>query len=163
MTGSLAARLLLLTLVLTVAGCGFQLRGSSQFPVRFNPVFVDAGELQSDQLGLIRNALTRASAQLVNTPQQSNRLHIHLHPLRTRRIASSSPGGVELVQLALQLDYRLDDSSGATLLDTRTLNQSSEIELDSNNVLAHQQLLEQGRMQLQRNLVQAMIFQLSRE
>lgn len=149
-----------LAMILALSACGFHLRGPAQISDRLNPVFVEPGQLGKAELGLIKNSLKRAGARLSDSEDRANHLVVNFSPLQTRNLAQSSPTGVRLVQLSVQLDYRVMTASGEWLVESRQITQNAEIELDNNNVLSHDKLLQSGLKNLQQNLVRSMIFQL---
>ncbi len=148
---------MLLSLLL---GCGFHLRGNVAFPERFNPVYIDATDLSAAERKLIFQTLQQASATVASEPAGANRLAVRLRPLQSRVLASSSPTGVELRQLSIQLNYRLEDAGGVELVKSRQIDQQAEIELEKSNVLTHEDQLKNMALQLQRSLIQRMVFQL---
>lgn len=152
----------LLGMMLALSSCGFHLRGPAQISDRLNPLHVVPGQLESAQLVLIKNALKKAGAHLSESSDKANHLIMTYSPLQRRNLAQSSPTGVQLVQLSMQLDYRVRASSGEWLVESRQITHNAEIELDNNNVLSHDKQYQSGMKDLQQNLVRSMIFQLKR-
>lgn len=155
-------RVLWCLLALLLVGCGFHLRGSAQIPPRWNPIYLEPGQLQAEQLRQTKRALVRASAQLSAQREDANRLYITLHAAQSRLLASSSPSDIELRQLNMSLEFRLENSAGETLIDNQQLQQSREVELDKSNVLAAGEVLESVGEDLQQALIRNMIMNLSR-
>ena len=156
-------RLLLVVLILSqLSACGFQLRGSNQIAGRFNPLYVESGQLQSTQLTLIRKELIKASATLSGSQDGSNHLRVEFSPLKSRKIASSNLTDVELVQLTMGIRFSVQSESGHYLLELRELVQKVEIELDNANVLGQEQVISRASLGIQRVLVRSMMSQLSR-
>ena len=151
-----------LALLLALTACGFQLRGSSTLPERFNPLYLQADDVSPQQRAQISAALRRASADLVETSDQANRLEVRIHGGQVRRVVQSAAGVNELFRIDMGLDYRLLAADGSEQVATRSLNQSVDIELDSGNVLAHEQRLAEAREDLVKGLIRNMIFQLNR-
>ena len=151
-----------LLITLFVSGCGFHLRGDSQIAARLNPIYVVEDQLDSTQLTLIRNQLIRSGADLVQTEFRSNQLHVKLTSLKDRQIASSSLTDVEIVRLSMSLMYRVMNDSGEFLIDQQELVDSIDVELDTANVLSHEQVKNRAREELQSWLIQSMINQLGR-
>ena len=153
-------RFLLVLAVLLQAGCGFHLRGSTQLPDRLSPLYVDAGELHPPQLAQIKAALTKSAARVMESPESAHRLFIAIGPIRSRILASSSASGVELRRISLELEFRLLDPLGMVLLDDQRIVHTSEVELDTTNVLSHEEIIDSNRQRLQANLIRSMIFKL---
>lgn len=154
---------LLVAILLMSGGCGFQLRGSSTLPEHFNPLYLETEGLSPQHLNLLRNALRRASAQLSGNRDAANRLYVAFRGGQSQRLVQSASGGNELYRLNLSLDYRLVSATGEELSANQALGQSVDIELDSSNVLAHEQRLVEAREELTRGLIRNMIFQLNRQ
>jgi len=153
---------LALLITLFVSGCGFHLRGNTQIETRLNPLYVVEDQLDSTQLKLIRNQLIRSGAVLAQTAFRSNQLHIKLTSLPDRQIASSSLTDVEIVRLSMSLMYSVMTDSGGFLIDQKELVGSVDVELDTANVLSHEQVRKRGREGLQSRLIQSMVSQLGR-
>lgn len=149
-----------LAMILTLSACGFHLRGPAQISDRLNPLYVEPGQLGTSELGLIKNSLKKAGARLTDSEDSANHLVVNFSPLQKRNLAQSSPTGVQLVQLSLQLNYRIQTASGEELVESHQITHNAEIELDNTNVLSHDKLLQSGLKNLKQNLVRSMIFQL---
>ena len=154
--------LLALLILLQLSACGFHLRGSNQIAPRFNPLFVEGGQLEASQLALIRKELNNSSAKLSAIIDGSNRLRVSINPVKSRKIAISSVTDVELVQLSISLRFSVLSESGNYLLEQRELVQNADVELDNANVLGHEQIIKRVSIDLQRRLIRSMISQLSR-
>lgn len=148
-------------MALLLGACGFHLRGVSQWPERLNPVYLESAQLEPHQSRQIRDALTRSGARQAASSESAVQLRVILEPLKSRRIASSSLSSVELVQLTMRLQYSLQGPLGEPLVDSREMTQSRELELDTNNVLSHQDQKEQVTQELQQSLIRSMIYQLT--
>ena len=153
-------RFLLLVILLLQLGCGFHLRGSTQIPERLSPLYIDAGDLQPDQLQQVTAALKKAAVRLQQQPDVAHRLRVSFGAVQSRLLASSSPTGIELRRISLALEFRLQDPDGELLLETQQVVHNSDIELDTNNVLSHEELIESHRKRLQSSLIRSMLFKL---
>ena len=143
-----------------LTACGFQLRGDAQIGPQFNPIYVDSGALEPRQAVQLRQALQRAGAELTDDFATANRLWVSLGSPKAQKIAGSSLSDVELRRVAMDLQFRLSDSDGQTLLEDDIM-RMRQIELDTNNVLAHERQLEQAGEQLQRELIRVMLFRMT--
>lgn len=146
--------------MLTVSSCGFHLRGPAQISDRFNPLYIEPGQLDPSEQVFLKSALNRAGARLSDSEETANHLMVTFSPLKQRNLAQSSPTGVQLVQLSMQLDYRVQATSGDWLVESRQISHNTQIELDNTNVLSHEKLLKSGHKNLQKNLLRSMINQL---
>ena len=151
-----------LSVLLQLSACGFHLRGDSQVADRFNPLYIELAQTDQAQLSLIRNQLKRSSVTISASAQGSNRLQVSLKTLKNRKIASSSLSDVDLVQLGMSIQFSVQAASGEYLIEQRELIQTAEVELDSTNVLGHQQIINKAQQNLRHKLIQNMVFNLSR-
>lgn len=155
-----SVRFLLVLALLMQVGCGFHLRGSTQLPDWLSPLYVEAGELQNHQLAQIKAALQKAAARVQQRPDSAHRLFIDIAPMQSRILASSSPSGVELRRISVVLEFRLFDPAGTVLLDDQRIVHTSDVELDTTNVLSHEEIIESNHERLQARLIRSMIFKL---
>ena len=159
----LATQLFILAgMVLALSACGFHLRGPVDISDSYSPLYVDAEQLKTGEKEMILNALRRAGARLVNTRGGANQLTARFSEFSWRNLAQSSPTGVQLVQLSLQLTYRVEAENGDMLVKSRQIAHTSELELDNSNVLSHDKLLQSGMKSLQQKLIRSMIYELKR-
>ena len=149
-----------LLLAVSLSSCGFYLRGSAQVAERWNPIYVQSGKLQAEQLRLLNRALLKASARLTSDRDAANRLYVVIHPLQSSLLASSSPTDVELRQLSMRLEYRLESSTGELLLESQQLERSRELELERSNVLAASELIDTVAEDLQDELIRGLVMSL---
>ena len=80
--------------------------------------------------------------------------------MRSRVLASASPSGVELRRISLELEFRLLDPVGTVLVDNQQIVHSSDVELDTTNVLSHEEIIDSNLQRLQTGLIRSMIFRL---
>ena len=143
-----------------LSGCGFHLRGDTKIPADFNPIYLDASELNARQLSQLQQTLQRAGAELATDPESAQRLWVDLGSPSSRIIADSGVSDVELRRVSMSLKFRLVDADGEILLQDDIV-RGSQLELDTNNVLAHERQFEQLQQQLQRELFRVMLFQMT--
>ncbi len=154
------SRLLVIGFIGLISACGFRLRGDEQISSRLNPIYLESGQLDSQQLVQIRRALKQAKADLTSDPESGNRLWLKVSDLKTQKIASSGLSEVELYRVTMQLNFTIKNTDNDILLEDR-ITQSRELQLDTDNVLSHQQLIDKAGDQLLMNLIRSMIFQLN--
>ncbi len=156
-------RVITIALLLAVgllAGCGFQLRGDAQIDAQLNPLYLDASELDKRQQAQLRQTLQRAGAELTREPEGATRLWVRIGSPQSQKIAGSGRSDVELRRVSMDLRFRLSDAAGNLLLQD-DISRVSQLELDTNNVLAHERQLDQLSQQLQRELIRVMLFQIT--
>ncbi|HEY5791266.1 MAG TPA: LPS assembly lipoprotein LptE [Gammaproteobacteria bacterium] len=101
-------RLLAATLLLLLAGCGFQLRGSAAWPETLSPLALGGPELRLDLARELRPALARAGARVVDGGGSATALLEVVAFDEARRLLASAAGSdLREYQLTLSLRYRL--------------------------------------------------------
>lgn len=157
----LLSGLVIVGLLIAVSACGFQLRGGATIAERFNPLYIERGELQTAQLNALKNSLRQSNAQLQASSENANRLTVSLATLKPQKIARSSLADVEILRLSMRLEFQIKTSSQEFLIDDEIVHYK-EIELDSANVLSHQTLIKQSYQDLEGSLFRSMIYRLKR-
>lgn len=108
------ASILLLVALLSVTGCGFQLRQAAPLPLSVKRIQVE----QTDPLGLlsrqIERELVQAGAQLVQS--DAALLRIHSERFDRRVLAVDERARVSEYELELRISFSLSDASGKELL-----------------------------------------------
>jgi len=103
----------------TLAACGFQLRGSTELP--FSRIALEGFAARSPLADELRRTLSQ-SAEVVATPAQAQ---VVLHALTERRersvVASTTAGQVRELQLRVRLEFRLTTPGGRELIPTTEL------------------------------------------
>jgi LPS-assembly lipoprotein len=115
-------RLIICTILLTLAGCGFQLRGAADLP--FETLHVAAAPTSTFATQLRRAVTSGSQTRIVHNPKEAAAtLHL-LTELREKTILSLSAGGrVREYQLVYRVSYRLADK------DSKELRAPTEIRL----------------------------------
>ena len=142
-------------------GCGFHLRGNAGDLSWLNPLYLESGQLDNYQRSLIESGLKKSAVRLVETAQAANRLSVKLSALTSRKVASSQSSDIELLQLSMDIEYSLRSSAGEILQSSQRIKLSKELELDANNVLAHEKAKLNAARSLQQALVSSMLARLS--
>ncbi len=143
-----------------LSGCGFQLRGDAQIDAQLNPLYLDTSELDSRQQTQLQQTLQRAGAELNPAADGANRLWVRIGSPRSQKIAGSGRSDVELRRVSMDLAFRLSDADGNLILQD-DITRVGQLELDTNNVLAHERQLEELSERLQRELIRVMLFQIT--
>lgn len=151
---------LALSVVMLLTACGFHLRGDAQIADSLNPLYLQPGQLKAAQISQISRVLKQASANLTRQTESTNRLSVKLTSLKSRKIASSSLSDVELLRVGMRLEFNVTNQRHETLI-ADSISQTRDVELDTENVLAHDQRIDKALQQIQQSLLRSMIFQLS--
>jgi LPS-assembly lipoprotein len=156
-------RLLLLGVAGTLAGCGFQLRGSAQ--LAFSSLFVAVSE--SSELGneLKRNLGSLGTLQVLSDPMQQASAQAVLDILLDQRektvVGVNASGQVREFQLRVRLRFRLRTPQGRELIPETELLLQRDISFNESAVLAKE--AEEGLMyrDMQTDIVQQLIRRLA--
>jgi LPS-assembly lipoprotein len=130
-------KILLLTLLLTLGACGFQLRGPAQLP--FETIFVQGG---GNQLGpdLQRYLQSGSNVTVVQAPEEAQAVLVIVGESREKRILSLTGGGrVGEFELFYRLSFRLHDGKGTELMPLQLLELKRTLTFSDVQVLAKQQ------------------------
>jgi LPS-assembly lipoprotein len=125
MTQTTAYRIAILLLILTVAGCGFKLRGVYSLPDSISPLYITQAGDDGNEL---TNALTvqlESSGIIVASErkQASAVLQLSDHSSDRRVVALDKSGKVAEYELHETLRFKLIDRSGTELVPPQQVNQ----------------------------------------
>jgi LPS-assembly lipoprotein len=143
-------------LLLALAGCGFQLRGTASVP--FDTVFVP-GATGGIALDLKRNIQAGTRAKVVDDPKQAEAVLQFLQESRQKVILSlSGTGRVREYRLIYRVGFRVHDGKGAEYVQPTTIELSRDITFNDSDVLAKES--EEGL--LMRDMQSDMVQQIMR-
>ena len=154
--------LALLASLLTLTGCGFQLRGSSPVPAALQPLAIDCpASLPGQFCQSLREQLELGGIELRN-PDQSDYL-LRLSDYRQDRRASAITAQAAAAEYILRhtVAMELVTKDQIPLIATTDLNASETYRYDETNVLAKQREEDELRQQLGDRLAQQIIFRLA--
>lgn len=130
-------RPLVAALVLALAGCGFQLRGTAQLP--FDTIYVPNAST-GVALELKRNIQTGTNAKVIDDPKQAQAALEFLEETRLKDILSlTGAGRVREFRLGYRVAYRVRDQAGREYVPSTTLQLSREVTFSDADVLAKQE------------------------
>jgi LPS-assembly lipoprotein len=133
------ARLLLVALLLTLAACGWRLRGAGGATLEGVAVFIDASAAQPESQPVVVRALRAAGATLSHAPEQADAVLVLLgETVGQRPVSISADARVQEYELVYSLRYRLESASRQVLLPEEAIQVSEVYQYDSNNVLSTQ-------------------------
>jgi len=154
--------LALLASLLTLTGCGFQLRGSSPVPAALQPLAIDCpSSLPGQFCQSLREQLELGGIELRN-PGQADYL-LRLSDYRQDRRASAITAQAAAAEYILRhtVAMELVTKDQIPLIATTDLNASETYRYDETNVLAKQREENELRQQLGDRLAQQVIFRLA--
>ena len=149
--------------LLTLAGCGFQLRGAPAFA--FSTVYVNAPESSTLGNELKRNLASAGNLRLVNDaallPTAQAVLDITFEQREKTVVGVNASGQVREFQIRLRVRFRLRTPQGKELLPETELLQQRDISFNESAVLAKE--AEEGLMyrDMQSDIVQQLMRRLA--
>ncbi|NWO05656.1 MAG: hypothetical protein HLX50_08125 [Alteromonadaceae bacterium] len=153
---------MVLTAATVLAGCGFQLRGTSPVPSALQPLAVDCpSSLPGDFCNSVRDQLELGGVTLAD---ESNADYVlRLRDYRQDRRASAITSDASAAEYVLRhtVSVELITAEQVPLIARTDLNASESYRYDENNVLAKQREEDELRQQLGERLAQQVIFRLA--
>jgi LPS-assembly lipoprotein len=127
-----------LVLMILVAGCGYQLRGSSGLPAFLERAFVD-NRSGDDQLGRsVRAALRDRGAEVVDAPEAATGiLRVHGANLQRRVLSVASTGKAAEYELTYRIQFSaLKAGEAAPQVPRQTVTVRADVRYDVDAVLS---------------------------
>jgi len=153
---------LVLTAATVLAGCGFQLRGTSPVPAALQPLAVDCPEsLPGDFCNSVRDQLELGGVKLVDENRADYILRLRDYQQDRRASAITSDASAAEYVLRHTVSVELFTADDVPLIAKTDLNASESYRYDENNVLAKQREEDELRQQLGDRLAQQVIFRLA--
>ena len=152
-------RLLMVSTLLLLAGCGFHLRGNIDLPADLQRMYVD-GTSKYSGLGLeLRRSLRANGVELVDKPGASQvTLKISAANYKRRLLSvSGTSGKTAEYELKYSLSISLQDRDGKVLLAPQTLRQRRDYTYDRDNVLGKGNEEARFRVEMERDLVRQIL------
>jgi LPS-assembly lipoprotein len=127
-------KLFLLAVVLTVAGCGFKLRGTADVP--FETVYIP-GSSGGIALDLRRNIEAGTSAKVVDDPKKAEAIMAFTEEAREKEILSlTGTGRVREFQLRYRVGFRVHDGRGREYVPQSSIQLTRDVTFNDAEVLA---------------------------
>jgi LPS-assembly lipoprotein len=126
---------LMLLLALSLAACGFHLRGEAKMP--FSTIFIEAANSNSLLIGELRRLLVANHIQLVSKPDQADMvLNISLELPEKQILTLGGSGRVSEFQLRYRVSLRAYDQQQREWLAADDLQLSRDFSYDDTQILA---------------------------
>jgi len=152
-------RVLGVLLLLVLAGCGFQLRGTADVP--FDTVYV-AGATSGIALSLKRNIQAGTNARVVDSAKEADAILRLSNEDREREILSlTGSGRVREFRLVYRVDMELNDAKGASYLPRSTIEITRDVSFNDAQVLAKEAEEELLFRDMQADMVQQVMRRLA--
>ena len=127
-------KLLIFVLVLTLAGCGFRLRGTADLP--FSSLYVP-GATGGIALDLARNIRAGTNAKVVSDAKEADAVLQFTSETREKEILSlTGAGRVREFRLHYKVGFRVHDGKGNDYLPQSTLELTRDVSFNDADVLA---------------------------
>ena len=151
-----------LGLVLLLAACGFQLRGTVVLPPALEATRLE-GDRFSPLVGELGRVLENAGARLVADGEGGATavLRVLAETSSQRVLSVGAAGRVAEYELYHRVEYRLEDASGEVLVPTQALAARRSYQFDENDVLGKADEEQGLREEMQRDLALRIVQQLS--
>ena len=152
-------RLLLISALLLLAGCGFHLRGSIDLPADLQRMHIQ-GTSKYSALGVeLRRSLRANGVDVVDSANDAQVLLKISNPEYKRRLLSVSGTSGKTAEYELQysLDVTLQDRQGKVLLAPQALRQLRDYTYDRDNVLGKGNEEARFRVEMERDLVRQVL------
>ena len=146
-------------LVLALAGCGFQLRGTAALP--FNSVYVP-GAISGIALDLARNIQAGTNAKVVNDPKAAEAIMQFTGEVREKEILSlTGTGRVREYQLRYRVGFRVHDGKGGDYIPQQTIQLTRDVSFNDSEVLAKESEEQLLYRDMQSDMVQQIMRRLA--
>ena len=157
-----ALRLILVSALLLLSGCGFHLRGNIDLPAGLQQMYIQGVAVHSP-LGLeLRSNLSASGVNIVSDVSAAQVILKMSAPAYKRRLLSVSgtSGKVAEYELIYTLRMSLQDRKGKVLLASKTLQQLRDYTFERDNVLGKGNEEERLKSDMQRDLVRQVLTRL---
>ncbi|HEY6966101.1 MAG TPA: LPS assembly lipoprotein LptE [Burkholderiales bacterium] len=128
---------LALALALTVAGCGFQMRGTADLP--FETLYMPPANTPGIALDLKRNIQAGTRTTVVDDMKKADAVLEFSQEVRDRLILSlAATGRVREYQLRYLVGFRVHDGKGGEFVPSSTVTLTRDITFNDSDVLSKQ-------------------------
>lgn len=153
-------RLLAILLLLSLAACGFQLRGSYSLP--WDTMFLGMSANDEMYAQIKRNIEAATKTRVVDDPKAAQATLLILRNEQTKNILSlSGYGRVREFQLVRNFSYRIVDANGVELRPPTQIVLQREMTFDDTRILAKEQEELMIWREIQTDLVQQLMRRLA--
>jgi len=159
-TKKISHALLLVCLSISMASCGFHLRGEASLASENNLIYVTAprGSFELE----LSDALTRSGAQLSKELAVAD-MHVHISQARQGRELGTlnERGTVDSYRLTFTVSYRVLNGQGEILSDTRTLIEDRQYVYEPSQIIETEFEEQALRQSMEKDIALRMVRQLS--
>ena len=127
--------LVLLVLGLSLAGCGFKLRGSAQLP--FSTLNIGLPESSALRAEMARTITSSSQTRIVDDPREAQAVLLVLADTQAKNILSlSSAGRVREYELVRNFIFQVNDANGQPLIPRAQIVMRRDISFNDDQVLS---------------------------
>jgi len=132
----LKTALSLISLVLLLSGCGFQLRGKAQLPAEMKQTRLVIDDQYSMFARRVRVLLEQAGVQFVTSAQATAVLEIPQNDVVTEVLTIGDNARVREYRISHTVRFRVTAPNGSEIIPLQTIRQTREISFDEQQILA---------------------------
>ena len=150
-------------ILMVIAGCGFQLRGSAAVPDSLKTLYIQGVNTQQDPFGLeLKRALVRNGIRVVNDYEQGAAIFTVLENRFERHVLSvGSDAKVREYEMETWVVYQIADENGQLIRDKQRVEGRRDYQFDRNQILAMDEQERVLRDDLNKQMVQSILRRLS--
>ena len=147
-------------LLVTLTGCGFQLRGPK--PMAFKTIYLQMSQYSDLAADIKRQIKTSGTTVAVEKPEDAEVQMIVVQDAREKAILALGPDGtVREYQLRQRFQFRLQDKQGKEVMSLQEINITRDITFNDSIVLAKEQEELLLYRDMQNDLVQQVVRRLA--
>lgn len=157
---SLRTTVLLLALAVSLAACGFQLRGKADLPAEMALTQLVVDDPYSPLAKRVQTMLEQNGVKFVSGSEATAILEIPVNNVTTSVLTIADNARVREYRVGHTIQFRLLDAGGTELLSMQTLSQSREISFDEQKILASSREQEYLKQDLAEDLARLLVSRL---
>jgi len=158
---SLPVKSIVILLVLTLAGCGFQLRGQVEVPRELERIHITGLNQDSDLYRLLRNYLESGGVDVQDEAGDAAVMSLTRFSQRKEILVIGTDGRVREYRLISSIDMSLKDREGAPLINSQSIGVFRDFQYDPDDVLGKAEEERILREEMTRELAQQIIARLT--
>ncbi|MCP4406377.1 MAG: hypothetical protein GY807_01165 [Gammaproteobacteria bacterium] len=159
--GSTLTRSVILLLVISLWGCGFQLREAADLAPELSRTLIKGVSSYSNFAAKLRQQLRANGVQTVDAKEQATAVLRILKTKRGRRVLSVGDNGkAREIQLFSVLSFEVKGMDKEVLLEKQTIRLTRDFVFNENEVLGKAQEAELLRQDMEGDLIRLMLYRL---
>jgi len=147
-------------LMLSLAGCGFHLRGQAQLPPEMRQTRLVIGDQYSMFARRVRVLLEGAGVQFVSSTDATAVLEIPQNDVVTEVLTIGDNARVREYRISHTVRFRVTAANGTEIIPLQTIRQTREVSFDEQQILAISRELEYVKQDLAGTLSRLLVTRL---